>query len=55
MSKVLVVDDEAYIRLLIEQTLEDLEDQGVEIFTAANGADAWRSSRRSSHNWSSWM
>jgi len=40
MSKVLIVDDEAYIRLLIEQTLEDLEDQGVEIFTADNGVDA---------------
>src|SRR4030067_2139101 len=40
MSKVLIVDDEAYIRRLIEQTLEDLEDQGVEIFTADNGVDA---------------
>jgi two-component system alkaline phosphatase synthesis response regulator PhoP len=38
--KILIVDDEAHIRLLIEQTLEDLEDQGVEILTAANGADA---------------
>ncbi len=40
MSKILVVDDEAHIRLLIEQTLEELEDQGVEILTADNGADA---------------
>ena len=39
-SKILIVDDEAYIRLLIEQTLEDLEDQGVEILTADNGEDA---------------
>lgn len=39
-SKILVVDDEAHIRLLIEQTLEELEDQGVEILTADNGADA---------------
>lgn len=39
-SKILVVDDEAHIRLLIEQTLEELEDQGVEIMTADNGADA---------------
>jgi len=38
--KILVVDDEAHIRLLIEQTLEELEDQGVEIITADNGADA---------------
>ena len=38
--KILVVDDEAHIRLLIEQTLEELEDQGVEILTADNGQDA---------------
>ena len=38
--KVLIADDEAYIRLLIEQTLEDFEDQGVEILTANNGEDA---------------
>ena len=40
MSKqVLVVDDEAHIRLLIERLLEDLEDDGVQILTAANGED----------------
>ncbi len=39
-EKVLIVDDEAYIRLLIEQTLEDFEDQGVEILTADNGEEA---------------
>lgn len=38
--KILIVDDEAHIRLLIEQTLEDLEGQGVEILTAANGNEA---------------
>jgi DNA-binding response OmpR family regulator len=38
--KVLIVDDEAYIRLLLEQTLEDLEDRGVELLTADNGQDA---------------
>lgn len=38
--KVLIVDDEAHIRLLIEQTLEELEDEGVELFTASNGAEA---------------
>lgn len=38
--KILVVDDEAHIRMLIEQTLEELEDEGVEIETADNGADA---------------
>jgi DNA-binding response OmpR family regulator len=39
-AKILVVDDEAHIRLLIQQTLEELEDQGVEILTADNGATA---------------
>jgi len=39
-KKILIVDDEAYIRLLIEQTLEDLEDKGVEIITCDNGTDA---------------
>lgn len=39
-KKILVVDDEAHIRMLIEQTLEDLEDEGVEIMTATNGEEA---------------
>lgn len=38
--KTLIVDDEAFIRLLIEQTLEDLEDEGVQLFTADNGEQA---------------
>jgi len=37
---ILIVDDEAHIRLLIEQTLEDLEDQGVRLLTADNGETA---------------
>ena len=37
---ILIVDDEAHIRLLMEQTLEDLEDEGVALLTAANGEDA---------------
>ena len=36
-QKVLIVDDEAHIRMLIEQTLEELEDEGVEFLTAENG------------------
>jgi len=39
-KKILIVDDEAFIRLLIEQTLEDLEEQGVEILTADDGSQA---------------
>ena len=40
MPTVLIVDDEQHIRLLIEQTLEELEDDGVELLTAADGEDA---------------
>src|SRR5262245_60502942 len=38
--KILIVDDEPRIRLLLEQTLEDFEDMGVEILTACNGREA---------------
>jgi len=37
---VLIVDDEQHIRLLIEQALEELEDQGVELLTASDGEEA---------------
>jgi two-component system alkaline phosphatase synthesis response regulator PhoP len=37
MATVLIVDDEQHIRLLIEQTLEELEDDGVELLTAPDG------------------
>jgi two-component system, OmpR family, alkaline phosphatase synthesis response regulator PhoP len=40
MPTVLIVDDEQHIRLLIEQTLEELEDDGVELLTAADGEQA---------------
>ena len=40
MPAVLIVDDEHHIRLLIEQTLEELEDDGVELLTAADGEEA---------------
>jgi two-component system alkaline phosphatase synthesis response regulator PhoP len=36
-QKILIVDDESHIRMLIEQTLEELEDEGVEFLTAENG------------------
>lgn len=39
-GKILIADDEAHIRLLIEQSLEDLEDLGVEMITASDGAEA---------------
>ena len=39
-NKILIVDDEAHIRMLIEQTLEDLEEEGVIFFKAENGEEA---------------
>lgn len=40
IQRILIADDEAHIRILMEQTLEDLEDQGVELLLATNGAEA---------------
>ena len=39
-QKILIVDDEAHIRMLIEQTLEELEEEGIEFLTAENGEEA---------------
>ena len=40
MPKILIVDDEPHLRLLLEQTLEEFEDLGVEFFSAGNGSEA---------------
>lgn len=39
-QSILIADDEAHIRILMEQTLEDVEDQGVELLLATNGSEA---------------
>ncbi|MEB3219279.1 MAG: response regulator [Nostocales cyanobacterium 94392] len=39
-KKILIVDDEANIRILMEQVLEKLEDEGVELLIAENGQEA---------------
>jgi CheY-like chemotaxis protein len=39
MAKILIVDDEPHIRLLLEQTLEEFEDAEVDILTATNGSE----------------
>jgi len=39
-KKVLIVDDETHIRILLEQTLEELEDEGVELLSAGDGETA---------------
>ncbi len=38
--KILIVDDEPNIRILLEQALEDLEDEGVELLMASHGLEA---------------
>lgn len=40
MKKILIVDDELHIRLLLKQTLEDIEEEGVMLLTADNGEKA---------------
>ncbi|HEY9619580.1 MAG TPA: response regulator [Crinalium sp.] len=39
-QKILIVDDEPNILILMEQALEALEDEGVELLTARNGIEA---------------
>ena len=39
-QKILIVDDEPNIVILMEQALEALEDEGVELLTARNGQEA---------------
>jgi DNA-binding response OmpR family regulator len=41
MPKILIVDDEPFIRVLLEETLEEFQDHGVELLVADNGADGW--------------
>lgn len=38
-KQILIVDDEAFIRVLLKQTLEDLEDLGVDLLVAADGEE----------------
>lgn len=48
--KILIVDDEAHLRMLIQQALEDLEDEGAELFTASNGEEALQAIREHQPN-----
>jgi DNA-binding response OmpR family regulator len=49
-KKILIVDDEPHLRMLIQQTLEDLEYDGVELLTATNGEEALESIRAEEPN-----
>ena len=48
--KILIVDDEPHLRTLIQQSLEELEDEGVELFTATNGEEALETIRKEEPN-----
>ena len=39
MPKILITDDDPLMRMLLKETLEKLEDKGVELLTAENGED----------------
>lgn len=39
-KRILIVDDEAFIRVLLVQTMEDLRYEGVDLMTAADGEEA---------------
>jgi len=41
VRRILIADDEPFIIALLKETLEELEDEGVEILAAGNGADGW--------------
>lgn len=45
-NAIVIVDDETHVRILLEETLEELEDQGIEIYLASNGAEALEAIRR---------
>jgi two-component system alkaline phosphatase synthesis response regulator PhoP len=42
MTKILIVDDEPVIQVLLEETLEELLDQGVELLFASDGVEGWQ-------------
>ena len=48
--KILIVDDEPHLRMLIQQTLEELEEDGVELLTAGNGEEALETIRAEEPN-----
>ncbi|MCU0586734.1 MAG: response regulator [Syntrophobacteraceae bacterium] len=40
MSKILIADDDPQVREMMEETLQELEDEGVELILAGNGMEA---------------
>ena len=44
-KRILIVDDENFIRLLLRRTLEELEFEGVELLSASDGIDGLKKAR----------
>ena len=42
MKKILIVDDEPFIRTLLEETLEEFEDAGAQVLVSTDGAAGWQ-------------
>ncbi len=49
-KKILVVDDEVNMRMLLQETLEEFEEKGVELLIVENGSDAIESVRAEKPN-----
>ena len=46
MPKILIVDDEQKVRQMLEETLEELDGQGVQLIVAGNGMEALEAIRQ---------
>jgi len=46
MAKVLIADDDARVREMLEETLQELADEGVELILAGNGMEALEAIRQ---------
>jgi len=42
VKKILIVDDEPFIRTLLEETLEEFEDAGAQVLVSSDGAAGWQ-------------
>jgi len=46
MAKILIADDDARVREMLEETLQELADEGVELILAGNGMEALEAIRQ---------
>lgn len=46
MAKILIADDDPQVREMLEETLEELEEDGVELIMAGNGMEALEAMRQ---------